>query len=86
MKIVVQKFGGSSVADPDRIRRVCSRIAETYDAGNSVVVIVSAMGDTTDDLIYLASQLTDEAPKREMDQLLATGEQQSAALVAMTLV
>lgn len=86
MSIIVQKFGGSSVADADGMRRVAKRVSDTQAAGNQVVVIVSAMGDTTDDLIALASQVTDDPPRREMDMLLATGEQQSASLLAMTLI
>lgn len=85
MALVVQKFGGSSVANPERILRVANRIAETYRAGNSVCVVVSAMGDTTDDLIDLAAQLSEKPSKREMDMLMATGEQQSIALLAITL-
>ena len=85
MAIVVQKFGGSSVADAACIKRVATRIGETFDQGNQVVVVVSAMGDTTDDLISLARQLTASPPKREMDMLLATGEQQSVALLSMAL-
>lgn len=85
MSIVVQKFGGSSVGSAERIRRVARRIRETAAAGNDVAVIVSAMGDTTDDLIALAEQLSDNPPAREMDMLLSTGEQQSIALLAMTL-
>jgi len=84
--LVVQKFGGSSVADTDRIKRVAQRIIETRNAGNDVVVVVSAMGDTTDDLIALARQVTDDPPPREMDMLLSTGEQVSIALVAMALI
>ena len=87
MAIVVQKFGGSSVANPDRIRNVARRIAETVDAGNKVAVVVSAMGDTTDDLIALSKELCPvRPPQREMDMLLSTGEQQSISLLAMTLV
>ena len=85
MGLIVQKFGGSSVADAERIKRVAKRVAETYDAGNNVIVVVSAMGDTTDDLIELAAQLTDKPAKREMDMLLSTGEQQSIALLTMAL-
>jgi len=85
MARVVQKFGGSSVADATCIKRVAARIGETFDQGNQVVVVVSAMGDTTDDLISLAKQLTTNPPKREMDMLLATGEQQSVALLSMAL-
>ena len=85
MALIVQKFGGSSVANPECIRRVASRIAEGYDDGNDMVVVVSAMGDTTDHLIELAKELNDRASEREMDMLLATGEQQTISLLAMTL-
>lgn len=85
MAIVVQKFGGSSVGSAERIQRVARRIRETAEKGNDVAVIVSAMGDTTDDLIALAEQLTSDPPPREMDMLLSTGEQQSIALLAMAL-
>lgn len=85
MSIVVQKFGGSSVANAERMRRVAKRVAETQGAGNQVVVIVSAMGDTTDELIALARELSNDPPQREMDMLMATGEQQSASLLAITL-
>ena len=85
MSLIVQKFGGSSVADPECIRRVAKRVAESYDKGNDMVVVVSAMGDTTDHLIELAKELNDKAPEREMDMLLATGEQQTISLLAMTL-
>lgn len=83
--IVVQKYGGSSVADPDRIRRVARRVVETHRSGCPVVVVVSAMGDTTDHLIELAHQISPHPPRREMDMLLATGEQVSIALLAMAL-
>ncbi len=85
MSLIVQKFGGSSVADPQCIRRVADRIGENYKAGNDMVVVVSAMGDTTDHLIALAKELNPNAPEREMDMLLSTGEQQTIALLAMTL-
>ena len=84
MALVVQKYGGSSVANVERMQRVAKRIAKTVDAGNQVVVVVSAMGDTTDDLIALAHQLNEDPPAREMDMLMACGEQQSMALLAMT--
>jgi aspartate kinase len=84
--IVVEKFGGSSVANPERMRRVARRVAETFDAGNQVAVVVSAMGDTTDDLIALARQLSKNPSARELDMLLATGEQISISLLAMTLM
>lgn len=85
MAIVVQKFGGSSVANPERMKRVARRVCETAAAGNKVAVVVSAMGDTTDDLIALAAQLCSNPSAREMDMLLSTGEQQSIALLAMTI-
>ncbi|MEG1478602.1 MAG: aspartate kinase, partial [Clostridiales bacterium] len=69
MSLIVQKFGGSSVADPDHIRRVAKRISEGFDAGNDMVVVVSAMGDTTDHLIALAKDVNPHAPEREMDML-----------------
>ena len=83
--LVVQKFGGSSVADADRIRRVARRIARERAAGHDLVVVVSAMGDTTDELMSLAAAITDEPDLRELDMLLATGEHQSATLVSMAL-
>ena len=83
--IVVQKFGGSSVADPERMKRVARRVAETYDAGNQVVVVVSAMGDTTDDLIEMSRQVCSAPSAREMDMLMTTGEQISISMLAMTL-
>lgn len=85
MTIVVQKYGGSSVADADRLRVVAGRVARAYDAGNQVVVTVSAMGDTTDDLIALAATVSDHPGRREMDALLATGEMVSSALLTMAL-
>ncbi len=86
MSLIVQKFGGSSVADPEKIRRVAKRVGETADKGNKVVVVVSAMGDTTDDLIALAKKINIKLPAREMDMLLSTGEQQSIALLSMALL
>lgn len=83
--LVVQKFGGSSVADSRRIKAVASIIADTYRGGNSVVAVLSAQGDTTDDLIEKAAEINPNPSKREMDMLLATGEQQSIALCAMAL-
>ncbi|MGO1561473.1 MAG: aspartate kinase [Actinomycetaceae bacterium] len=85
MARVVQKFGGSSVADAESVKRVAKRIATTKRAGHEVVVVVSAMGDTTDDLLDLATQVTDDAPKREMDILLTAGERISMSLLAMAL-
>lgn len=83
--IIVQKFGGSSVANPDRMRSCCERVAACARAGHRVVVVVSAMGDTTDDLLDLAAKCSANPSRRELDQLLATGEQISIALVAMCL-
>jgi aspartate kinase len=85
MSIVVQKYGGSSVADPDKIRNVAQRIAKSHDKGHQVVVVISAMGDTTDDLIALAHKITDQPESREMDVLLSTGEIVSSALLTMAL-
>ena len=85
MAIVVQKFGGSSVANPDRIKAVARRVVETKKQGHQVVVVVSALGDTTDELIALARQISERPPRREMDMLLATGEQISIALLAMAI-
>ncbi|HET9435270.1 MAG TPA: aspartate kinase [Candidatus Limnocylindrales bacterium] len=83
--LVVQKFGGSSLADADRIRRVARRIARERAAGADLVVVVSAMGDTTDELLGLAAAITETPDERELDMLLATGEHQSATLVSMAL-
>jgi aspartate kinase len=83
--LVVQKFGGSSLADADRIRRVARRIARERAAGSDLVVVVSAMGDATDELLALAVGITEEPDSRELDVLLATGEHQSATLVSMAL-
>ena len=85
MSLIVQKFGGTSVRDAKRIRNVAGIIAETYLAGNDVIVVLSAQGDTTDDLIAKAEEINPHASKREMDMLLSTGEQISVALCAMAL-
>ena len=85
MALIVQKYGGSSVADAEKIKNVARRLAQTRDAGNQVVVVVSAMGDTTDELIKLAYQVSERPDKREMDVLLSTGEVVSSTLLAMTL-
>ncbi|MBT5575659.1 MAG: aspartate kinase [Microbacteriaceae bacterium] len=85
MSLIVQKYGGSSVADAASIKRVAARIAQTKDAGYDVVVTVSAMGDTTDDLIDLAQQVSGQPHAREMDMLLTTGERISMALLAMAI-
>ncbi len=85
MGLIVQKFGGTSVADAERIHRAARRAIKAKLAGHQVVVVVSAMGKTTDKLIELAHQITDDPPKREMDMLLSTGEQVSIALMAMAI-
>ena len=85
MAIIVQKFGGSSVADAAKVNNVAGRVADTYREGNSVVVVVSAQGDTTDDLIEKAHEINESPSKREMDMLLASGEQISIALLAMAI-
>lgn len=85
MALVVQKYGGTSVADIERIRNVANRVAKTYDRGNDVVIILSAMAGVTDELIDLANKASKSPDKREMDVLLATGEQTTAALLAMML-
>src|SRR5512141_1388382 len=83
--LVVMKFGGSSVANAERIKRVARRIARERANGSDLCVIVSAMGDTTDELLALAAAITDDPDARELDMLLATGEHQSATLVSMAL-
>ena len=85
MSLIVQKFGGSSVRDAERIKNVARIIAETYLKGNDVIVVLSAQGDTTDDLIAKAEEINRHPSKREMDMLLSTGEQISVALCAMAL-
>jgi len=85
VSLVVQKYGGSSVADAESIKRVARRIVETRKAGHSVCVVVSAMGDTTDELLDLANQVTPLPPGRELDMLLTSGERISMALVAMAI-
>ena len=85
MGIVVQKYGGSSVADAESIKRVARRIVETKKAGNQVVVVVSAMGDTTDELIDLANEVSPLPPARELDMLLTAGERISMAVLAMAI-
>ncbi len=85
MSLVVQKYGGSSVATADRIKRVAERIVATAAAGNEVVVVVSAMGDTTDELLDLAKQVSPLPPARELDMLLTSGERISNSLVAMAI-
>ncbi|MDN5875586.1 MAG: aspartate kinase [Brevibacterium sp.] len=85
MSIVVQKFGGSSVADAESVKRVAKRIVENRQAGHEVVVVVSAMGDSTDDLIDLAQQVSPMPPARELDMLLTAGERISMAVLAMAI-
>jgi aspartate kinase len=85
MALLVQKYGGSSVADAEKIKNVAARVIKTMDAGNQVVVVVSAMGDTTDDLINLAKQINPHPSEREMDVLLSTGEIVSSTLLAMAI-
>lgn len=84
-KLIVQKFGGSSVANPERIKKVAQRVVDAKKTGANVVVVVSALGDTTDELISLAGQITQNPPERELDMLMATGEQVSVALLAMAI-
>ncbi len=83
--LIVKKFGGSSVADAQKINRVAGIIADSYSEGNDLVVVLSAQGDTTDDLIEKANEINEKPSKREMDMLLSTGEQISIALMAMAL-
>jgi aspartate kinase len=83
--LIVQKFGGTSVGDPERIRRVAERVAATAAAGNDVCVVVSAMGKTTDELLGLATAVSDDPNPRELDMLLTAGEQISIALLSMAL-
>ena len=85
MGLIVQKFGGTSVGDVERIRNAASRTAEEQQNGNDVVVVVSAMGKTTDHLVNMANGITGSPSKREMDMLLSTGEQVTIALLTMAL-
>lgn len=85
MALIVQKFGGSSVANAERILHVAEIVTNTYKKGNQVVVVLSAQGDTTDDLLEKAAEINPSASKREMDMLLTTGEQMSIALMAMAI-
>ena len=85
MSLIVQKFGGTSVADIERIRHVAKRVVDTYDQGKDVVVILSAMSGITDNLIDMAREVTESPDGRELDVLLATGEQTTSALLAMML-
>ena len=85
MGIIVQKFGGTSVADPEKIKNVAKAVIREKNNGNDVIVVVSAMGHTTDSLVKLAKDITPTPDSREMDMLLATGEQVSIALLAMAI-
>jgi len=85
MGLIVQKYGGSSVANTERVKNVANRVTECYNDGNSVVVVVSAQGDTTDDLIAKALELNSQPSKREMDMLMSSGEQISMSLLAMAI-
>lgn len=85
MALIVQKYGGSSVADPDKIRNVAKRVIESKKQGHQVVVVVSALGNTTDELVRLAQRITSRPSERELDMLMATGEQISSALLAMAI-
>src|SRR5689334_14135145 len=85
MSIVVQKYGGSSVADVEKLRRVAQRVVETARAGKRVCVVVSAMGDTTDELLALARKVSDAPPRRELDMLLSCGERISMAPLSMAI-
>ena len=85
MALIVSKFGGTSVASPERIKNVAKRLIAMKQEGNDVVAVVSAMGKTTDELVGLAAALNDHPSKREMDMLLSTGEQVSMSLLAMAI-
>src|SRR5919112_6741194 len=85
MALVVQKFGGTSVADPERIRQVADHVARTRKRGDDVVLVVSAMGKETDELLHLAHQVSATRPGREMDMLITAGERKATALVCMAL-
>ena len=85
MGLLIQKFGGTSVADTERIRAVARRIAASREEGHELVIVVSAMGHTTDQLTGMAASLCSDPPRREMYMLLATGEQVSIALLSMAL-
>ena len=85
MALIVQKFGGSSVANAERVANVAHIVTDAYKEGNDVIVVVSAQGDTTDDLIAIANEINPNASKRELDMLLTAGEQMSIALLAMAI-
>ena len=84
-ELVVQKYGGSSVVNPERIKEVAKRVVSYKNKGCDLVVVVSALGDTTDELESLAQQITSDPPEREMDMLMSTGEQISCSLLAMAI-
>ena len=83
--LIVQKYGGTSVANTDRIKKVAERVIQTKKTGKDVVVVVSALGNTTDELINLAYKITNNPSERELDMLISTGEQVSVALLAMAI-
>src|SRR5258708_24726635 len=85
MAIIVQKYGGSSVADVDKLRRVAERVMRTRAQGHQVVVVVSAMGDTTDDLLAMAKRVSQNPQRRELDMLLSAGERISMALLSLAI-
>src|SRR3954471_14492743 len=85
MSIVVQKYGGSSVADVSKLRRVAERVMHTHALGHQIVVVVSAMGDTTDELLTLAKRVSANPDRRELDMLLTAGERISMALLSMAI-
>ncbi|CAN5509407.1 hypothetical protein BH10ACT3_BH10ACT3_16200 [soil metagenome] len=85
MALLVQKFGGTSVADPDRIRDVADHVARCRRRGDDVVLVISAMGKETDELLRLANEVSDVRPGREMDMLITAGERKAVALVSMAL-
>src|SRR5204863_4680867 len=85
-QLVVMKFGGTAVADPERIKRAARRIVRGKEEGSSVVAVLSARGKTTDELIDMAKEVSDHPDPREMDMLLSTGERQSCALAAMVII
>ncbi len=84
-RLIVQKYGGSSVADPERIKSVAQRVIDSKRKGDKIVVVLSALGDTTDELIKLAYQINEEPAERELDMLISTGEQVAVALLAMAI-
>ena len=85
MRLIVQKYGGTSLSDPDKIKGVAKRVIRSKEEGNRLVVVVSALGDTTDDLMELAHKVSARPSEREVDMLISTGEQVSMALLAMAI-